>query len=475
MIDRGWVVAIERDVVPIEGAQVFDIGQGLVMPGLVNAHFHSSVNHMKGRLPGLPLELFMLYESPSLDILRPTPREAYVRTLLACMEMLKTGVTSLQDDAFFMPGPTPEIIDAVMQAYADSGMRVRMALDQSNLPDLGKLPYINDFASPATLSALSEPPVFRTEHLLEAYHHLIDRWNGAENGRLMAAISCSAPQRVSRDYANALAQLSEKYDLPFYIHILETRLQRHLGVEKLGGRSLVTLADELGILNDRANVIHAIWVDSADLDLIAERGAAVAHNPISNLRLGSGVMPFREIRDRGITIALGSDEAIADDAVNMWEVAKMAGLIHNIGQPDYERWPTADEILKCLFDGGHKAMRTSTQCGRIAVGFKADLTVLDLDALPFTPLNDLSRQLVYCENGSSVRMTMVDGKILYRDGTLLTVDEAQLRDEARSFASKQKAGLEQAAKLAAERLPAYREMYLKSAQTAVGMNRWVGA
>lgn len=313
LIDGGRIVAVGADVAA-EGAEVIEAAGMLVLPGLVNAHFHSPVNHMKGRLPSLPLEIFMLYESPSLESLRPTPREAYVRTLLACMEMLRSGVTAVQDDAFFTPHPTPEIVDAVARAYEDCGIRARLALDQSNLPELAKLPYLEALLPPDQRRALAAPPSFGTAELLAAYDHLIGRWNGAAGGRIGAAISCSAPQRVSPDYATALQRLAERHDLPFYVHILETRTQRVFGAERLGGRSLVALADELGVLTPHANVIHAIWVDDADLDLIAARGAAIAHNPISNLRLGSGVMRFRAVRDRGIPVALGTDEAIADDA-----------------------------------------------------------------------------------------------------------------------------------------------------------------
>src|SRR5215216_6257312 len=142
LIDGGRIVAVGRDVGATDGALVIDGNGMLLMPGLVNAHFHSSVNHMKGRLPSLPLELFMLQESPSLEVLRPSPREAYVRTMLGCLEMLRSGVTAVQDDAFFVPEPTEDIIDAVMQAYADSGIRARVALDQSNLPEIGKFPFL---------------------------------------------------------------------------------------------------------------------------------------------------------------------------------------------------------------------------------------------------------------------------------------------------------------------------------------------
>jgi cytosine/adenosine deaminase-related metal-dependent hydrolase len=237
---------------------------------------------------------------------------------------------------------------------------------------------------------------------------------------------------------------------------------------------LFGLADDLGILSERTNIIHAIWADDADLDLVAARGAVVAHNPISNLRLGSGVMRFRALRDRGIPIALGTDEAIADDAVNMWSVAKTAGLIHNIAEPDYERWPDALEILDCLIAGGHRAMRNDTGAGEIRPGAPADVVLIDLDTLAFTPLNDLHRQLVYCENGSSVRLTMVQGRVVFLDGRVTTVEEKAIRAEARGFAEQRRAALDEAASKAQELAPAYRAMYLKAAALDLGMNRWVG-
>ncbi len=472
LIEGGRITAVGPEVAR-EGAEVIDAAGMLVLPGLVNAHFHSPVNHMKGQLPSLPLELFMLYESPALEVLRPTPREAYVRTLLACMEMLRSGVTAVQDDAFFVPHPTPEIIDAVAQAYEDCGIRARLALDQSDLPEAAKLPYLADLVPPEWRAALAAPPAFGRAGLLECYDHLISRWHGAAGGRLRAAASCSAPQRVTPDYAAALQALAERHDLPLYIHILETRTQRAFGEERLGGRSLVHLADELGLLSPHANVIHAIWVDDGDLDLIARRGAVIAHNPISNLRLGSGVMRFRAIRDRAIPVALGSDEAIADDAVNMWAVAKMTGLIHNIGAADYATWPSAGEVLDCLIAGGHAAMRNA-DIGAIAPGQAADLALLDLDTLAFTPLNDLARQLVYCETGSSVRLTMVAGQVVFAEDRITTLDEPALRAEARAIAAGRREALEQAAAEVAPLLPAYREMYLRAAARDVGMNRWIG-
>ena len=267
----------------------------LLMPGLVNAHFHSPVNHMKGRLPSLPLEVFMLYESPAIEALKPSPREAYVRTLLAAMEMLKTGTTAVQDDAFFVPNPTPELIDAVAQAYADCGIRATLGLDQPELPEADKLPFLLDLVPPELRDDLTRVPAFGRAELLAAYDHLFARWHGAADGRIRAATSISAPQRVSPEYFAALDDLSRRHGTPIWAHILETKLQRVLAGAhpRFEGRSLVRYTADLGLLSERMNIIHAIWVDDADLDLIAAAGSVIAHNPISNsaARLGGDVVP----------------------------------------------------------------------------------------------------------------------------------------------------------------------------------------
>ena len=492
-IEDDLIVAVEPDAMPrpaAGGANVREIdGTGhLVMPGLVNAHFHSSANHLKGSWDSMPLEVFMLFETPA-DGDSIAPRAAYVSTMLGAMEMLKTGVTAVLDDPFFVPAPSPEVIDAVMQAYEDCGIRAVVALDQPNVPEVDKLPFLADLLPPDLLRRAAEPAPMDAAGLLGCYEHLIRRWHGRADGRLRAAVSCSAPQRVTRDYFHALDELSRRHALPFYVHVLETKVQRVFGEEKLGGRSLIGYVSDEGLLSERMNIIHGIWVDDADLDLIASAASVVAHNPISNLRLGSGIMPFRRLRERGIPICLGSDEAITDDSVNMWGVAKLAGLIHNITSKDYQRWPRAEEILDCLIRGGARAMRNPTPIGQIAPGHQADLILIDLDTLAFSPLNDLKRQLVYCESGTSVRMTMVAGRIVYEHGKSLLVDEPALRAEARDLFARRAppdggaprggaphgAASEGAALGSAQRwLPYYRQMYLKAADRDVGMQRWAG-
>jgi 5-methylthioadenosine/S-adenosylhomocysteine deaminase len=445
----------------------------LAMPGLVNGHVHSPGNFMRGALDDYPLELFMLYEVPPLSDRPPSPRLHYIRTLLGAVEMLKLGVTAAHDDAFFVPVPTPETIDGLLQAYADSGLRATVALDQPNVVEYEKYPFLRDLLPEDLRRRMDGAPRPSPAELLALYAHLLQRWHGAEDGRLRAAVSCSAPQRVTADYLQALADLSRRHDLPFNVHVLETKLQRVLGEERYG-KSLVRHLDDVGVLDERMQVIHAVWVDRHDIDRLAAARVSVAHSPVCNLKLGSGIMPFRRLRDAGINLCLGSDEATVDDTHNMWGVAKVAGLVHKIADPEYERWPRAGEILHALVRGGARAMRLEGRVGVLAPGFEADLILVDLDTLAFTPLNDLRRQLVFCENGSSVVLTMVAGRIVAERGRVLTVDEAAVRAEARALMAEYRPELARAAEAARELAPYYRAMYGRAAARDVGLNRWAG-
>ncbi|MBF4577067.1 amidohydrolase family protein [Frondihabitans sp. VKM Ac-2883] len=448
----------------------------VLVPGLINAHYHSPANHLKGLLPSLPLESFMLYESPADPRLRPSPREAYLRTILAAIEMLRTGTTTVQDDAFLMPHPTPDIIDAVMQAYADSGIRASVALDQPTLTERDKLPFIGGYHDEALQAMLDAEAPLGAAGLLENYDHLFGTWHGREDGRLTAAVSISAPQRVDVPYFEAVNDLSRRHSVPLFAHMLETKVQRTLATEqqRFAGRSLVEYTADLGLLSDRMNVIHAVWTDDRDLELIADAGAVIAHNPVSNLRLGSGVAPYRRMLDLGIPVALGIDEAICDDSANLWGVVKTAGLIHNVGGRPSDEWPTAREVLDSLWRGGAAALLQSDRLGEIREGFEADITMLDLHGSAFTPLNDLRGQLVYCEYGADVRLTMVAGRVVFDGSRVTSVDETALLAEAREVFAHKLPVIERANREADALRPHYDAMIAEAARTDVGMTRWIG-
>ncbi|MDF2797303.1 MAG: hypothetical protein K0R85_47 [Devosia sp.] len=471
LVREGVIVAIGNDLPA--AADVLDLDGDIVIPGLINAHLHSPGNFMRGTLENLPLEVFMLYEVPPLADGAEDPATVRLRTQIGAAEMLKLGITTLMDDAFFVPLTSQSSIDAIAEAYADIGIRATVALDQPIVPEYEKYPFLRDLLPTQVIERMDTSPRETAKGMLAHYDHLISRWHGAADGRLAAAVSCSAPQRATPAYLQALHGLAVRHDLPYFCHMLETKVQRVLGEEKYG-QSLIQYADSLGILDEQMQVIHAIWVDEADIATLARSGAVVAHNPVCNLRLGSGVMPFRQLRDAGVPICLGTDEAVSDDSHNLWGAIKTAAVVHAASGSDYRTWPTGAEILEAVWDGGNRVMRRDRPLGRIEVGAHADFAILDGKADTFRPLHDIRRALVFSESGSSVRHTVVAGRVVVRDGELTTIDEAAMLAALRDLEPTLRQDAVALRESAAALEPFYRQMVMMAAERDVGFSRWVG-
>ena len=464
LIENGLIAAIGPNLSVTDefAGRILEADGLLASPGLINAHVHSSGNLMRGTLDGLPLEVFMLYEVPPLAQSNDSSRLDYLRSALGAMEMLKLGITSVLDDAFFVPLASVTAIDAILGAYRDSGIRATVALDQTLVVEYEKYPYLREMLPEPIRHRMDQAPRETEAGMLLLYRHLIETWHGAAHGRLTAAVSCSAPQRAPESYLKALSALSRSHDLPYFCHLLETRVQRVLGEERYG-RSLIRYAHDIGILDERMLAIHTIWIDDDDIALLAASRCTVAHNPVCNLRLGSGIMPFRKLRDAGVAIALGTDEAVSDDSHSVWGAAKLAGLIHTLADADYRQWPSATEVLDCIWRGGAQAMRRNGQVGVLRPGACADIALLDLTSDAFTPLNSIARQLVYSETGASVRHTIVAGVLVVENGHVTTLDEAAIKSELRSMRPEMSARNAALRKEAAMLEPYYRDMYLRCA------------
>ena len=276
------------------------------------------------------------------------------------------------------------------------------------------------------------------------------------------------------DYFAGLSALSRQHDLPFNIHILETKLQRVLGEEKYG-KSLVRHVHDLGLLDERMMVIHAIWIDDDDIALLAASGCTVAHNPVCNLRLGSGVMPFRKLRDAGVPICLGSDEMNTDDSINLWFVAKTAALLHTLADARLpRRGRSRAEILRCA-----DARRRARDAARRQLGparsraAHADLALLDLDTRvvhaaerPAPPARATAKTAARCASPSSPAAWSIEGRVASRRST-----KRALRAEMRELmaAGRAAAELPRAKRRASSRTTA--RCCSRAAAQDVGMNR----
>ena len=470
LIRNGAICEIGK-IIEKSSSEIFDASGLLAIPGLINSHLHSSAAFLKGALVDAPLEVFMLRETPPTLKGFESPAVCRARTLLSSIEMLKRGITAVHDDAFFNPSPSMECINAIMGAYADVGIRATVAIDQPELAEVEKYPFLEELLSEKLYEVLSKPPCMTREELLKIYEQFITSWHGKYRGRISCAVSCSAPQRVSPDYLMALTSLSKEKDLPFNVHVLETRLQRVLGKKKFG-KSLIQYLDDLGCLDERKQLIHAIWIDKDDVKRISDSGAVVAYNPISNLKLGSGVMPFRALKRSNVPLCLGTDEAACDDTANLWGAMKMGANIQRISDSEWANWPRADELLGCVWSGGRKSLRNDF-IGHLTPGARADIALLNLSNLSFIPLNDIRRQLVFCEDGSSIRHVFVDGKLVVQDGKISSIDEVQALNEIEEAFKEFQPRLLEIETHAKKLEPYYRKMYEISLKEEIGMSRWL--
>jgi 5-methylthioadenosine/S-adenosylhomocysteine deaminase len=248
------------------------------------------------------------------------------------------------------------------------------------------------------------------------------------------------------------------------------------------GSTLVEHLDSLGVLSDRATLAHGVWLTDSDITRLGEVRASVAHNPISNLKLGSGIAPWRALLDAGVNLGLGSDGLSTNDSARMFDVVKSAALLHKVTQPDYTKWPTADEVLWAATRGGAVSARLGSQVGAIAPGYKADLVVLDLRSVNFTPVNDIAQHLVYVENGESITEVWVDGQVVMRDGRCLLIDEEAVLDEIRELGGEYLQRFAKVEDINRVFEPYFRDIYRRCCQEPMGINRfsgderaWVGA
>ena len=196
----------------------------------------------------------------------------------------------------------------------------------------------------------------------------------------------------------------------------------------MSGKSVVAYAKRHGILTHRTTIAHGIWLTDDDVELIAKAGATVVHNVVSNHRLCSGIAPVRRLMDAGVTRYRRHD---GTDSFNLFNVIKMAGMVHSVSDPDYRRYPLARDVLKWATAGGAKSTLLDREIGEIAPGMKADFLLYDLNSISFTPMNNIPIQLVYAEHGQSVRKVFVDGKLVVDEGQLLGLNEADLLAELR--------------------------------------------
>ena len=401
------------------------------MPGLVNAHAHSFDAMLKGRYDNMPLEVWIPRVAPVASPHSLSPRLVYLRTMLLGMEALRGGATCIHDDAADGSGLDPSLLEAMFSAYDDLGIRASCSVGAINRPLLDALPFVSE-TSASLKAILGDDPRLEVADYLEICDEAVRRFHG-RSGRLRVVVAPSAPQWCTDDFLIGSADFAQRHDLGFHLHALETKVQAVAARSGPRG-SVVAHMRDLGVLSESTTLAHAVWVSDQEINTLGEAGCTVVHNPASNLKLASGLAPVPQLVAAGVNLALGTDNPSAGDAAGLLDTTRLAALLSEAWALDSEAWLTASAVLEAATMGGARSLRIAHEIGSIEPGKKADLVLMNLRSLAFTPLNDVLNQVVYCDSGASIAYVIVAGRVVVKHGRIQTVDEEALLEEIAALA-----------------------------------------
>lgn len=424
LISNGIIEKVGRIQDDVDAGTI-DAGDCLVVPGLVNAHFHSGENFNPGQFENLPLDVWFVHSHEVTRSAPPDPDLVYLRTLLGAILMLRSGTTSVVDFLYEAPRITHGTLEAVVRAYKDAGLRATVVLGFTDKPFLDSLPVEQN----GRTSVAEAPPPTKDE-ILRLCDEAIDRWH-EPNGMIRVGLGPSAPQRCTPELLKASKDLADRREVIWHTHVLETRTQAYTGL-KWHGTSLLQVMHRQELLGPRTALVHAVWLSDQDVQLLSNTHTSVVHCLMSNLRLGDGVARMPALRRAGVTIALGTDGRGCDESLDMLELTKMTALIHKVRGDPYDTWPTAREVLDMATSNGSRVSGYEDRLGRIEPGTLADLVLVDLKGPGFVPQNDLVRQLVYGAPHLPLKAVIVGGRVVCQDGRMTTVDAESVMKQVRA-------------------------------------------
>lgn len=382
--------------------QEIDCGGNVLMPGLVNAHTHIPMTLMRGYGGGCDLHTWLN------DWIFPAEAKLDGRAVragagLALAELIASGVTTIAD----MYMHTTHIAQAVLEAGISA-----------NLSCGGVY-----FGAPGDFGPNTCKDCENQRILTEEFH-------GAGNGQILVDASVHGEYTSNVPLWQWMADYAQRKGLGMHVHVSETQSE-HEGSLTRWGLTPFRILDRYGVWDTRAIAAHCVWTTEDDWAGMAEKGVACVHNPVSNLKLGSGVAWIPAMKAAGVTIALGTDGVSSNNNQDMFEEMKFAAVLHN----GVTRNPLAllpQDVLAMATREGAKALGRKT--GRIAPGYVADLILVDFTRPHLTPCHSVMDNLVYAAHGSDVVMNMARGKIIYKDGTFLTLDLEKIQAEVKSYA-----------------------------------------
>lgn len=400
LLEDDRISSIEENLSTKDADTVID-GEGKVLiPGLVNTHTHLSMSLLRGLADDLVLETWLN------DYIWPTEANldgklCYVGAKLACAEMIKSGTTTFNDMYFYM--------DHVAQAVDESGIRGNITHGMLDQGDEEK----------------------RRAEYKESLR-IIDKCHNTADGRIKVSLGPHAPYTCSTELLSWVRKKASQLGVRIHIHVSETEFEVKNIIDTYDARPFEYL-DNINFLDQDVLAAHTVWPSNNEMDIIKERGVNISHNPVSNMKLASGISPVAKMLDKGINVSLGTDGAASNNNMDMLEEMKIAALGQKVNTFD----PTvlkADDVFKMATIGGATALGLSDELGTIKVGKKADLILVNMKAPHLAPYRHPISHLVYAANGGDVDTVICNGQILMKGRKLLTLDEKAVLEEAEEAA-----------------------------------------
>lgn len=373
--------------------KVIDGNNHLCLPGLINCHTHAAMTLLRSYADDLPLMDWLEKKIWPVEN-RLTGEDVYWGSLLAMMEMIRSGTTTFNDMYFFM--------DEVAQAAQEIGIRACLS---RGLVGVGESAELG----------------------IEESRKLIEKWQGGARGRIRIWVGPHAPYTCPPDYLKKVLTLAREYRTGIHIHVAETRDEIRI-INEQYAKTPVTYLDDLGVFEFPVVAAHCVHLTDEDISILARKKVAVAHNPESNMKLASGVAPVVRLKDAGITVGIGTDGAASNNNLDMFGEMRTAALLHKVFNEDPLVMPAFD-VLKMATSDGARALGMGNEVGSLKPGFKADLILVDMNKPHYCPRHNLVAHAVYAAEAGDVDVVIIDGEIIMENQRILTVDEERVLEE----------------------------------------------
>lgn len=408
IIEKGYIIIADNKIEEVAAGAApagsydlkLDGSNRMVLPGFINAHTHAAMSLLRGYADDLPLMEWLEKKIWPLEA-KLTADDVYWGTMLAIIEMIKSGTTCFADMYFFM--------DEVARAVEESGIRAVLSRGMVGV-------------GPENERAISES------------RELAKKWNGKGQGRVRIILGPHAPYTCSPEYLQRVMELAEELQVGMHIHVAETAGELE-DINRIYGRSPVAHLESLGFFNHQVLAAHCVHISEQDIEILARYGVGVAHNPESNMKLASGIAPVPQMLKAGIPVALGTDGASSNNNLDMLQEMRTCALLHKVNSFDPTVIP-AYQALQMATGNGARSLGLDQDIGQIKVGKKADIIMVRLDEAHFIPRYDLIANLVYSGHASDVDTVIIDGQIIMQNRVIKTIDEPAVLAQAKRVAAR---------------------------------------